>query len=321
MTFASLFKDKNVLFIPIYSARSYETGIYQLQNDGNFARIYSTVKSLPLKSATILIPNNSELHLTDENNIKYIRSKYGKNAMSTRQHLEFIDLPLDIISRIDNNGFDFIVSEPNYLTLMLAKQYQTRTIYWCVASVTSEGTPWFVKDYEEVDKKIASLIPTAVSNRAQQLSLKGKSFVEPSFYNAELFDFKSIYFPFRLTDENYHAKEFISAIEELAKDKTLSKFKVFYPDLNDCNMFADLDKDIFIKVPKNHELYIQLLKSKPIIPYLENADMLEHISIREFLYYDVELIMLKLKHSTINGNITFLNDIDELKSALRKKLL
>ena len=39
--FDTMLNNKKILFIPIYSMRDYKTGIYNLEADGNMARIYS----------------------------------------------------------------------------------------------------------------------------------------------------------------------------------------------------------------------------------------------------------------------------------------
>ena len=50
--------NKSVLFVPIFSARSYETGIYNLALDGNMARIVSMILMGKPDKATVLIPRN-----------------------------------------------------------------------------------------------------------------------------------------------------------------------------------------------------------------------------------------------------------------------
>ena len=299
MTLKDYIKRKSVLFIPVYSARSHETGIYNLEHDGNFARIVSLLKSSNFGYADVLVPLNSILPNVKIDNVNFVKTDcYGSNAKETRDSSRlFIHY---LTTHAADETYDIIVSEPNALTSVLCTlpTYKEKIIYWCVASVTNEGTPWFVQDYEQLDKYIAKKIPTAVANEAQKLALKGRSFVEPEFYRPEYFTEKVIYFPFRLTDKSYHAKEFAETILKIVENEPDLKFKVFYPDMNDCGLFDELNENIFVKVPANHSLYLQLLKSKPIIPYLENSDLIEHISIHEFQFYECPLIMFKPKHKT-----------------------
>ena len=130
-------------------------------------------------------------------------------------------------------------------------------------------------------------------------ALKGKSYVE-EFYLPGFFDLNIIFFPFRLTDRNYKAIEFKKKIEEMYENKNLKDFVVLYTDMNDSGIFED--KKPFKKIPSDKELYLAILKSKPIIPYFENEEMLLHISYVEFKYYGCNIV----------------TDFDELERMLTK---
>lgn len=323
--------DKSVLFIPIFSARSYETGIYNLALDGNMARIVSMILMGKPKHATVLIPDNiSNLDVImrqlrdgdSENRIEkiFVRcNAYGENAYATRMNgnkfAEFIN------DKFDRNDFDIIVIEPNTLA---DKKYfyqfrNAKIIYWCVASITSKGTPWFTEKFVDMDKKIASEFDTECILKTQVEALGGLSYDDhDGFYNPESFDYQTIFFPFRLSDKNYHTYEFKESIHKLKKI-CYNKFKVLYTDVNDSGYFYE-DEDTFIKVPSQKEVYLEILKAKPIIPYLENTDILTHINIHEMLYYGCRIIMFENETYKNVENVSFIKTIDELSEELKRRI-
>ena len=321
MTIEQIINKKQVLLIPIISMRSYETGLYNLMSDGNVSRIISKLACSDFKKATVLVPQNNcglyELQkLADrvigKDKVDFVEcDAYGKNAGETRVEIKKFMKYL-------SDDYDVILIEPNLLTEFLIKQNSpivSKLVYWCPVSATTGFTPQFIEGFADIDKFIAQNIPVAVATKSQKDFLMGKSFIDKSFYNPEPFDYKTIYFPFRLSDPCYHAKEFKQAILNL-KDKGYN-FKVLYSDPNESGLFDD--DNIFVKVPTQKEVYTQILKSKPIIPYLENSNDVLHISICEFIYYQCEVI--QFENEIINNPCCEnIHDISELESALEKKL-
>ena len=317
--------NKSALFVPIFSARSYETGIYNLALDGNMARIVSMILMGKPDKATVLIPRNiSNLDVISRQlkgmNVNFIRcDAYGENAYATRMNgLAFADF---INNKFGPDDFDVLVLEPN--TLLLSDYLFTfrfaKIIYWCVASVTSKGTPWFTEKFVDMDKKIANMFPTECVLQTQVEALGGLSYAdEKGFYDACQFDYDTIFFPFRLTDQNYHAEDVKNAVQKLKKI-CYDNFRVLYTDVNDSGRFYE-DPDTFIKVPSQKEVYIGILKSKPIIPYLEDTDVLTHINIHEMIYYGCRLIMFENETYKGYDNVTFIKDIQELPEELKRRI-
>lgn len=317
--------NKSVLFVPIFSARSYETGIYNLALDGNMARIVSMILMGKPDKATVLIPRNiSNLDVISRQlkgmNVNFIRcDAYGENAYATRMNgLAFADF---MNNKLGPDDFDVLVLEPN--TLLLSDYLFTfrfaKIIYWCVASVTSKGTPWFTEKFVDMDKKIANMFPTECVLQTQVEALGGLSYAdEKGFYDASQFDYDTIFFPFRLTDQNYHAEDVKKAVQKLKK-MCYDNFRVLYTDVNDSGRFYE-DPDTFIKVPSQKEVYIGILKSKPIIPYLEDTDVLTHINIHEMIYYGCRLIMFENETYKGYDNVTFIKDIQELPEELKRRI-
>lgn len=317
--------NKSVLFVPIFSARSYETGIYNLALDGNMARIVSMILMGKPDKATVLIPRNiSSLDVISRQlkgmNVSFIRcDAYGENAYATRMNGNAFAYFLN--NKFGPDDFDVLVLEPN--TLLLSDYLFTfrfaKIIYWCVASVTSKGTPWFTEKFVDMDKKIADMFPTECVLQTQVEALGGLSYAdEKGFYDASQFDYDTIFFPFRLTDQNYHAEDVKNAVQKLKK-MCYNNFKVLYTDVNDSGYFYE-DEDTFIKVPSQKEVYLEILKAKPIIPYLEDTDVLTHINIHEMIYYGCRLIMFENETYKGYDNVTFIKDIQELPEELKRRI-
>lgn len=326
MTFKERFKGKRLLFIPIYSMRDYQTGEYNLDNDGNFARILSALANIEFKDATVLIPQKRKpLTRIDytifDNNVQFIECEvYGKNAKETRDSCKFFKWLTERFGLHSLDDFDYIIVEPNQLVEKLLGTYLfPKLVYWCVASKTLQGTPWFVEDYDESDKNIASAIPTACASPLQVEYLGGFSYLEPIFYDAKQFDYKTIFFPFRLSDKNYKVELFLEALADISRDNDLPPFKVLYTDPNESGIIEN--SHVFKRISSDHDVYLQVLKGRPIIPYLEDDNVLEHISINEFIYYHCELIMLTQRHKRDYDNIIYVNDKKGLCEALRSLLL
>lgn len=324
-------KCKNVLFVPIYSARSYETGIYNLALDGNMARIISKLVTSAFNHAIVLIPDKHSgldvIHkqlgkIGTSGTVDFIECDcYGVNAYETRMNGDkFIKFISESFGGYSDVCIDVMVIEPNTLAdkheqLMLSMHNpRLEVIYWCVASVTSMGTPWFVEMFADIDKRIAQTIPTECVLRSQVEALGGHSYYNKSgFYDASAFDYVTIFFPFRLSDKSYHAVEFRDAINALPQ-WCKNRIKVLYTDVNDSGIFEE--DDVFVKVPSQKEVYIGILKGKPIIPYLDDSNIITHINIHEFMYYDCEVIMLWNHIYSLCENVHMIDDISALSAAL-----
>lgn len=323
-----IIKNQNVLSIPIISMRNYKTGKYNLMADGNISRLLSKFASTSAKHIDVLIPSLDMIEnfpkLVEETKrickvpIRYIPcDAYGENAAKTRDEKEkFLRF---INSKLNLKAYDKILCEPNKLTYDMAILHpipgaKEKMVYWCPLSATMGYNSPFIAMYTSIDIAIASRIPTIVWSKSQKEALGGNCIVEKEHYHPELFDYKTIYFPFRLSDPCYHLEEFVKVVEKL-RDKY--NFKVLYSDPNASDRVPK--DDIFVKVPSDKEVYIQILKSKPIIPYLENANDVLHISQFEFDYYDCNVIMFKNEY-VYNDNFIFINHISELEEALIKKL-
>lgn len=328
-------QDKVVLFVPIFSARSYETGVYNLMLDGNMARIISKLITSSHTYAAVLVPENctglgivyQQLERAGKSeSVSFIKCNcYGENAYETRMNgekfIRFLNSKFRPEGEWNHNLFDVIIVEPNTLADNLDKLTifpYVKSVYWCVASVTSKGTPWFVEKFAEMDKRIAQKVETECVLQSQVDALGGLSYCDHNgFYDASAFDYLTIFFPFRLSDKSYHAVEFRDAINSLPQE-CKNRIKVLYTDVNDSGIFKE--DEVFIKVPSQKEVYIGILKGKPIIPYLDNSDMITHINIHEFMYYGCEVIMLRNHNYLFHDNVTMIDSISELSKTLEWRI-
>lgn len=295
-------RNKIAAFIPVLSMRDYQTGKYKLNCDGNMMRVLSMIYESGVKHAYITIPKLQKIDEHDFGELKKrIESKfgtlslisfvysdsYGSNAKETRD-CRFIHYEISKLLA----AAEVVIIEPQGMILNLLdfknNDVNEKLIYWCVASCTENYTPWFVKDYELIDKRIAEEIPTACATKTQVEFLKGKAYHE-EFYNPKFSDMKIIFFPFRLSDPSYQAEKFRDMIIKL-NQKANNSFKVLYSDPNISGIFDGMEEYDILKVPSDFALYISILKGAPIIPYFENADEVKHISIEEMAMYKCQIV-------------------------------
>lgn len=327
MQLEELFNNKKILMIPVYSTRSYDCGVYNLMADGNISKYLIKIMNSKAKEIDILYPLKSYgieqiKKITNKKDfiVNWIPFNYGSNAHETRNMGgKFYDY---IIGR--NKQYDYIVSEVDTLAEKVITSNKKlcnkdNFIYWA-GSWTCFATPWYEERSSQLNKDIANNILTACLLPGQVDLYKGKSFYDNCVYEPNLFDKKIIFFPFRLSDSSYHAKEFRDTIYEL-KNEGYDNFVVLFTDVNDSHIFdKELGSELFIKVPSNKFVYQAILKGMPIIPYLDNIDKNYHSNIFEFLYYNCKVIMMNNETFANNKDIRFISGISELKTELIKLL-
>lgn len=321
MQIEDLIKNKKVLMIPVYSARSYESGSYDMMADGNVSKYLMKILKSKAKEIDILYPWNS-CHINKISSVtnkfakckvNWIKFNYGKNAHETRNMgQKFYDYIMG-----KNKQYDLIISEVNTLAKLAIISTnnlcnKNNFIYWA-GTHNTDGTLWCDGDYS-LSKEIAQEITTACLLPDQPALFGGKSFYDLYTYDPQYFDKKIIFFPFRLTDKSYHAEEFLNAINEI-RSEGIDNFVVLYTDVNESHLFDKEQINGFIKVPKDRFIYQAILKGKPIIPFLDDLNKNSHSNIFEFMYYNCDII-------TMNElpNVTLINGISELKEKLKEKL-
>lgn len=333
-----IMKNNNVLLIPVYSTRSYKTGIYDLAADGNVTKFLMKIVSSKAKSIDMFYPRKQNnlsfivnfLEKWKINNVNLIPFDYGENAHETRNMGKIFFEEIKRIFEDKGKIYDVIISEVDTLAqLCLQKQYiyfnDVNFAYWA-GSWNADGTFWNCEGHEELNKKIAEKIVTPCLLEGQQDLYKGRSFYDVCAYNPLLFEKATIFFPFRLSDKSYKAHFFaetINAISEYRND-----FVVLYTDPNDSQIFEQYRSekgDVFKKVPCDKYVYLSILKGKPIVPYFDNPDINYHTNIFELIYYNCDIItfennLCKSYENAGYKNITYISELEEFKNALERKI-
>ena len=287
-----LVKGKYVLIVPTYSMRSYETGLYDLNCDGNFARVASFINQCEADNVCVTVPHDFQLVNDDyTRRIKYDRDVtvefapidgYGKNAAETRESAELAKVVCDIA-----DAYDIVIFEQQTVGRKLIADDEIdndKLVYWCVASHIDGHEIWFVDKYCLIDHFIASKVKTCCANQKQCDYLEGKSFVG-FFYDPSTDIRPTIFFPFRLSDPEYHFYDkFIPFMDHLLESQD-DACDILVTDPNNSIDETRLGHQRPLVVPSDHRLYMSILKGKPIIPYFADVDVIRHISIEEMVAY------------------------------------
>ena len=293
------------------------------------ARTISTLIRSDYKEAEVLYPANSSnesvkkmMHILPMN--KYIKTKfipclaYGKNAGETRNNGNAFYQWMFTNSAEE---FDVVIVEADRLALMLAgnNPFNNQIIYW-VGYWNVDGTMWNEIGHEKINKFIATKLDTACSLPDQVDFFGGKCFFDECGYDPSLFDKKIIYFPFRLSDKSYKVDQVKEVMYKLRTN--FRNFSFLYTDVNNSDVLAAEDKNIFVQVPTQKELYYAILKGRPIVPYLDNPDVNFHVNLLEMLYNKCDIIMKKNKRITKDKFpfVTFIEDDAELYDIIASKL-
>ena len=325
MKLQKILHKKRVFFIPIYSMRSHKTNLYNLQNDGNFARVMYKIKKSNC-SATVLVPQYNKL--TDSSkiiinyyktnfNVNFIESNfYGESAYNTRSNTSL---------NIDNkllNGFDYFVLEPNSLPQIFYNEFginKNQIIYWCpVSFIPQNNQAEFLKQFYDIDKNNAKLFKTFVCSKLQKDSLNGNTFVDLDVFDNKQYEPKIIFLPFRLSDPGYHIKDICKVLQGLLISGY--DFNIYYTDPNDTfnDIFGNFPELVnkTIKIPSEKSVYYSILKSKPIIPILEDLDSILHQNIFEFNKYKCTTILFNgFNRKFYTSKSIRLNNICDLEEA------
>ena len=334
MKLQKIIYKKRVLFVPVYSMRSHKTNLYNLQNDGNFARVMYKIKKSKC-SATVLIPYRNSLTKSSEAildyysknyNITFIESEfYGTSAYETRSNTNLLDY--ELCNKTFLSTFDYFIIEPNFLPKTLNNWLDINTnkiIYWCpVSYIPENNTADFLEPFFNIDRENSRLFKTFVCSKLQKDCLGGQTFVDSDVFDNNQYEPKIIFLPFRLSDQGYKIKNICEALQSL-----LIKgfdFIIYYTDPNDTfdDIFKNFPKliDVSIKIPSEKSVYYTILKSQPIIPILEDLNSILHQNIFEFNKYKCNTILFNgFDKKFYTSKSVRLNNIYDLEEAFESCL-
>jgi len=309
-----LFKDKDILYIPIISCINRDTNEYNLSADGNVNRFITTFSICnSYKSLTIALPSKhikgSEKIVQDfaiDNNVNIIWcNNFGIHAGEQRNDDNVVK---DIFYDVANIKCDICIFESQKLgiSLMLGKESSNSVIhiFWNPVSKTDTKTRIFLEGYEDINSKIMSRVDYTIVASPDQIKYYHE-YENSLIYLDKLIDRKLSYFdynidkeiidkysnyngdifylPFRLTDEGY---KFDKVLEYINKNHT-DNYIILYSDPNNSHTIDKLDSEIkerFIKVDSSRDTYYTILDyTNCIIPYFEDLEFINHAAIHEFM--------------------------------------
>lgn len=363
--FAEDIAGKRVLYIPIVSMRSYADEKYDLACDGNVNRFISNFLDLKNKeydlSVEIVLP--SCLDVTDTgndlthrfsiqmgNSVEIVRlSNYPKGGAGELRSLRGASNMLKEIQHL-LEGVDLVIYESNYLGLLIEsikkfKKFQTG--YWCPVSVTVDGCPDFLKQYQEIDKKLSesadymwvaskkqydffyahlynkNMNVTRLSKNPILMNPSLRLFAfEPNQSILNLTDdlinegYKLVYLPFRLTDSGYVLPKILEVLRKL---QATYKICVLYTDPNDSGRLSTETSNNqlrFIQIPKDRNSYYTMLSEVDcVVPYLEDIDNILHAAVFELDKLNTKVISMINSVTCFSKGSVNLSRIEDLQLA------
>lgn len=297
------------LHVPIYSMRSYETGLYDVSKDGNFQLHLSRMQSDDL----ILVPYNS-IGIETFIETGYLKKEqvvimncYGSNAYETRKlfvsnillgaAVEFRTLQHLKLNCIRGN-LDAIVTD-------ITGFHGAKDVFFNFNITKDPNNPkYYIDEFIESDlKSIERSIFTTVLNQNQKdylvslganpdkikvchkvinRSLLSLYENDPGFKEQPI---DGIFFPFRLTDSCYK-------FDEAIKYASLYNLNLYVTDPNQSLSDDTLLQNCTIVKLDNvtKTSFYSILKSRPKVCYYENPSRCYHPGLAELIHYNIEFI-------------------------------
>lgn len=336
-----IFANKDIVYVPIVSMRSYSTGKYNLDSDGNVNRAVSFFTENPLgkpHSATIILPANYEGSNFHEKFRKAdVITKFGKypeNAKATREDSDNIlsNRLREMFEIMPEKEYDTIIVESPALFKKIKEFWPDAfdVVFWNPVSRTINSKPTFMSDeaLDELDQVSvdSDLLIVATKSQAEyyEKTYKKNSFVFSNFilkkdvtydkqevehiqefFNKMFNGMDKYFFPFRLTDKGYRFQETVDFLV-----KTDKPFVIFFTDPNESGIINDefkakydKVKHFFVKVPTDRKTIYSFMKAVPCI-YNESYDI-HHASLEEIKYLHGWYYRLSDDHSAINTSRRF----------------
>lgn len=288
----------NVLWIPIFSMRSYETGKYSALKDGNFQLTMARVLASNFDRVFVAVPDDTsdldELteRFKDTPEVYFTQLKYGANAVATRDlfwvsnagPLKNLELNVDIVIS-DITGYTG----------------QKPVIYnFNITKLPELNRPYIDRFFEQDLKSIEQSVFTTVINPRQREyilevrpDLLDKVIVNTKCAHADLLPKfpktkppeKLIFWPFRISDKAYQWEQFLEAFEEQGLHE--DGYIILCTDPNDT---LQCEKSFVMSKKLSKGEYYQMLAARPIIVMLDDIDTVLHPGTVEFLHYGCPVI-------------------------------
>ena len=320
----------NVLWIPIFSMRSHETGKYSVLKDGNFQLTMARVLASDFGRVFVAVPNDiSDLQelterFKDSKNVAFIQMTYGINAVETRE--TFWDVNASMMENFEgtSNNTELLITDITGYVGPLPVVFNFN-----ITKLPELDRPYIDRFFDTDLKSIERSLFTTVLNPRQREyilqerpDLKDKVVVHTKCAHTALLPSVDdsvppikglIFWPFRISDTAYRWDEFVRIFEEQHLGEY---FNVVVTDPND-SLKAPLPLFVIPFRPSKAEYY-EFLNKRPIVVMLDDIDTVLHPGTIEFFYYGCPTITFgaKLLH-----NPNAIPTIDMLASALSDDII
>lgn len=298
-----------VLWIPIFSMRSYDTGEYAICKDGNFQLTFARVIASDFDSIVIAIPEGAQDlemfleqngHLIEDRDIEFVMLKYGANAVDTRR--KFWELNKDYFYSEDILEYDLLITDiTGYAGTM---SYDIPFINnFNITKLPQLDRPYIDEFFEMDLKSIEASIFTTVINPCQRdyiikvrPDLASKVIVDTKVAHHKLMPLnhktraltpqRTIFWPFRISDKAYRFDAFLEMFE---REKLYHKYELLITDPNDSYKG---DSKHVKKIKPTKAEYYKILQDTPIVVMLDDIDTVLHPGTIEIMYYGCAVITL-----------------------------
>lgn len=315
----------NVVWLPIFSMRSYETGKYSILKDGNFQLTAARILASDFDRVIVAVPEDStdfddalQHFFKGHSRVFFWKVKYGKNAVETRERF----WELNDWRMIDHYG-DVVISD---ITGYPGKK---PVIYnFNITKLPELDRPYIDKFFEQDLASIEqSLFTTVLNPRQREYILE----VRPELHDKVIAHFKcaheallpkhqlasiewarkmkKIFWPFRISDKAYKWEQFLAAFE--AQGLADEGYTI---DITDPN---DTAKNLppFVKRTKlDKAAYYQMLANRFTVVMLDDIDTVLHPGTIEFFHYRCPVITFESK---LIDNENAIVDLQQLGQAVR----
>lgn len=300
----------NVLWIPIFSMRSYETGKYAITKDGNFQLTLSRIAASDFDSITVAIPHEvSDMDMFTKmitkslgdklDKVQFIGFNYGENAVETRDlfwamndsffqyHMGMFDLVVTDITgfhTVNHRGIKFINNFNITKLPELNRPYIDRFFEMDLASIRAAEITTVINPRQR--EYILEVDPSLADKVIAYTKVASEHFLPKSEKPSHFLPLRSIFWPFRISDSAYKFDKFVEMFVEQKLDK---RWKIVITDPNDSYKG---DHKFVTKTKLSKDDYYSFLQSRPIVVMLDEIDTVLHPGTIEFFYYGCPVITL-----------------------------
>lgn len=312
-----------VLWVPIFSMRSYVDGKYAILKDGNFQLTMARIFACNFGPVTIAVPSESSdfdevverfKHVRD---ITFLKVRYGTNAVDTRETFWEMNYPW-VRARYELDGaWDLLITD------ITGYPGKFPVIYnFNITKLPELDRPYIDKFFEQDLKSIEQSLFTTVLNPRQREyilevrpDLMNKVIVHTKCVHQDLiprsdvpiwpFSDKVIFWPFRISDAAYKWEEFVETFIQYGLDDS---YQIIVTDPNDT---LKNEPWFVTKIKPTKEEYYRLLDSRPTVVMLDDIDTVLHPGTVEFFAYNCPVITFKSKLIDNPNSISNLSELED----------